>query len=153
MCMKIEDAIKQTKAFNSVYQKAGVNLMYTNSWYTAKLKSFFKKFGLTVKQYNILRILKGAGKPVSTSFIRERLLDKMSDVSRIIDRMFDKNLVIKEVCSNDKRLVDIGLTKIGEQKLMEVDAEADIMDKMFKTLSSEEAEMLNALLDKLRNNH
>lgn len=151
--MKIEDAIKQTKAFNSVYQKAGVNLMYTNSWYTAKLKSFFKKFGLTVKQYNILRILKGAGKPVSTSFIRERLLDKMSDVSRIIDRMFDKNLVIKEVCSNDKRLVDIGLTKIGEQKLMEVDAEADIMDKMFKTLSSEEAEMLNALLDKLRNNH
>ena len=151
--MKIEDAIKQTKAFNSVYQKAGVNLLYTNSWYTAKLKGFFKNFGLTVRQYNILRILKGAGKPVSTSFIRERLLDKMSDVSRIIDRMHDKNLVSKEVCSNDRRLVDIGLTKTGVEKLMEVNAEADIMDQMFKTLSSEEAEMLNALLDKLRNNH
>jgi len=151
--MKIEDAIKQTKAFNSVYQKAGVNLMFTNSWYTAKLNSFFKEFGLTGKQYNILRILKGAGKPVSTSFIRERLLDKMSDVSRIINRMFDKGLVIKEVCSNDKRLVDIGLTQLGKNKLMEVNAEAEIMDEMFKTLSSEEAEMLNTLLDKLRNNH
>lgn len=151
--MKIEEAIKQTKAFNSVYQKAGVNLMYTNSWYTAKLKSFFKSFGLTVKQYNILRILKGAGKPVSTSFIRERLLDKMSDVSRIIDRMYDKNLVNKEVCSNDKRLVDIGLTQVGEKKLTEVGDQAETMDNMFNALSIEEAELLNALLDKLRNNH
>jgi DNA-binding MarR family transcriptional regulator len=150
--VKIEEAIKQTKPFGSVYQKTGVNLMYTHSWYAGRMKSFFKQFGLTSKQYNILRILKGAGKPVSTSFIRERLLDKMSDVSRIVDRMHDKGLLTKDICIDDKRLIDVGLTPRALQLLDEVKLKSKQMDEILSRLTPEEADRLNGLLDKLRGN-
>ncbi len=150
--MKIEEAIKQTKPFESVYQKAGVNLMYTNGWYTGKLKTFFKSFDLTTKQYNILRILKGAKQAVSTSFVRERLLDKMSDVSRIVDRMHDKALITKSVCSIDKRLVDIELSELGYELLEKVKEHSQRMDKILNNLTVQEIETLNKILDKLRGN-
>ena len=105
--MKLEEAIKQTKPFKSDYQKALVNLMFTHNWVNKDMKSHFKKFGITSKQYNILRILKGAQKPVSTLFVKDRLIDSQSDVSRIVDRMLSKELISKQVCRNDKRLVDI----------------------------------------------
>lgn len=126
--------------------------MFTYSWYNARMKQFFRAFDLTAKQYNILRILKGAGRPVSTSFIRERLLDKMSDVSRIVDRMHDKQLISKSVCAMDKRLVDVGLTEKGKEKLDEVKNQANKMDQMLSHLNEDEARQLNDLLDKLRGN-
>ena len=104
--VKIENEIKQIKPFGSNFEKAMVNLVYTNNWLATVQKEFFKKYDLTSKQYNILRILRGAEKAISTSDIRERMLDKMSDVSRIVDRLFKKGLVDKNICPNDQRKVD-----------------------------------------------
>ena len=103
-CMSLENEIKQTKPFKNPYEKLGVNLLYTSSWLGSQLKEHFAAFSITPKQYNILRILLGAGKPVSTNFIRERLLDKMSDVSRIVDRLSAEGWVEKRACQTDKRL-------------------------------------------------
>lgn len=151
--MKIEEAIKQTKPFKSKEQKLTVNLMYTSNWLSHKMREFFKDYGLTTKQYNILRILKGASVPVSVAFIRERLLDKVSDVSRIVDRMSSKELVKKNVCSKDKRLVDIALTHKGEMLLKSINENIVYLDRLMSGLNTKELNALNKLLDKLRSNN
>jgi len=78
------------------------------------------------------------------------MLDKMSDVSRIVDRLFKKTLVDKQVCSTDKRLVDVFITDAGLTLLDEIDESMDGMDKMFAAITDEEAATLNQILDKLR---
>jgi len=109
----------------------------------------FKQYGLTTKQYNILRILNGAAKPVSVAFIRERLLDRVSDVSRIIDRMESSELVIKEPSVTDKRLVDIELSKKGKEQLALVTGKLEKTNGLIKKLSPAEVKKLNELLDKI----
>ncbi len=150
--VEIEKAIKQLKPFDSIYEKAGVNLMFTNNLVISELQGFFKGFDLTMKQYNILRILKGAGKPVSISFIKERLLDKNSDVSRVVDRMETKSIVKKTSCETDKRLVDVELSVKGEKLLKLISAEMNIMNSIFEGLTENEVKTLNSLLDKIRVN-
>jgi len=150
VAMEIEKAIKQSKPFDDIYQKASVNLMYTHNIITGDFHRFFKKFGMTTKQYNILRIVNGAGKPVSTSFIKERLLDRNSDVSRIVDRMESKSIVKKTTCETDKRLVDVDITVKGQNLLQAISFEMDAMESVFKKLTKTEVETLNNLLDKLR---
>lgn len=148
--MRLEEAIKQTKPFESDYQRAIVNLIYTTNCVSAEMKRFLKEFNLTTKQYNILRILHGAHNPVSIAFIRERLLDKVSDVSRIVDRMTNQGLVIKKPSREDKRLVDIVLSPIGKEKLDAVVTSVDRIDNIIQNLDSKEVEVLNKLLDKIR---
>ena len=148
--MKIEKAIQQSKAFASPYQRAGVNLIYTHNWLVARMKRFFAEFGVTMKQYNIMRILKGAGQPVSTAYIRERLLDMNSDVSRIVDRMDDKGWIIKETCPDDKRLVDLKLSKEGMALLNKINERIEVMNDFLSGLNRKEVELLNDLLDKIR---
>jgi len=150
--MELEKAIKQSKPFESPFQKVAVNLIYTNSWLETRMKTFFTQFGLTSKQYNIMRILNGAGKPVSVAFIRNRLIEKLSDVSRLIDRMDTKGFVKKETSQVDKRLVDIVLTNKGLQLLAQVNSRIKILDNVFSNLNLEEINRLNELLDKLRIN-
>ena len=98
-----------------------------------------------------MRILRGAHKPLSTLQIRERMLDKMSDTSRIVDRLVVKSLVKKNVCKSDRRLVDITITKKGEKLLEELDQRNEHMDAVLNNLSEEDAKTLNQLLDKIRN--
>src|SRR5688572_25918630 len=106
--MKIEDEISQKKKFKNEWQRAVVNVLFTSSWLQLKIKEYMKAYGITLQQFNELRILKGQyPNPVSTNLIRERMLDKMSDVSRIISRLQEKKLVIVKKASHDKRLVDI----------------------------------------------
>ena len=93
--MSIEKDIQQQK-FRNEYHKTVVNLIFTYKWITEKTKQFFEKGDITSQQYNILRILRGAGKPLSTLQIRQRMLDKMSDTSRIVDRLVKKELVQKQ---------------------------------------------------------
>ncbi|MCB0553278.1 MAG: MarR family transcriptional regulator, partial [Phaeodactylibacter sp.] len=107
--MRIEEAIQQTKPFRNGHHKVIVNLIFTSNWVQDSIKKALKPFGVTIQQYNVLRVLKGAGKPISTSTIRERLLDKMADTSRMVDRLFQKGLVLRQECEYDKRLVDISL--------------------------------------------
>lgn len=148
--MKIEEAIQQTRAFRNPYHKAMVNLLYSNNWLEEKSRDFLKRQNISLQQYNILRILKGSGRPLSTMQIRERMLDRMSDTSRIIDRMVTKELVEKKPNENDKRLVDITITSKGIHVLKELDKQNDELESIVSNLSSTEAEMLNDLLDKMR---
>lgn len=148
--MDIQTAIQQKKPFKNVYHKATVNLIYTHNWVKNKVKHHIKPFGITMQQFNVLRILKGAGQPITTSIIRERLLDKMADASRMVERLHQKELVIKRVCPNDKRLVDIALSEKGEQILEKIELVKDKIDGALGHLTEEEATQLNFLLDKIR---
>ena len=149
--MKLEDEIRQDKGFKSQQQKAMVNIFYTEGWLRNRLSETLKPHDLTSQQYNVLRILRGSNpKPISTSCVRSRMLDKMSDVSRIVDRLFKKALVDKQVCSTDKRLVDVFITEAGLTVLDKIDESVDGMDKMFTSITDEEAATLNEILDKLR---
>ena len=148
--MSIEKDIQQPK-FRNEYHKTVVNLIFTYNWITEKTKQFFEKGDITSQQYNILRILRGAGKPLSTLQIRQRMLDKMSDTSRIVDRLVKKELVQKVICKTDRRLVDVTITDTGMQLLDRLDSYNEQMDSMLGNLSEEDAKMLNQLLDKMRN--
>lgn len=148
--MSIENDIHQIK-FNNEYHKLSVNLIYTYNWSMERAKKFFEKADLTMQQYNILRILRGAGKPLSTLQIRQRMLDKMSDTSRIVDRLLKKELVEKVICKNDRRLVDVTISAKGTTLLNELDGHTPELISHLTSLSVEEAETVNHLLDKLRN--
>src|SRR5215210_7297145 len=114
--MSIEKDINQKK-FRNEYQKSIINMIYTYNWVNEKTKMILDRCDITPQQYNILRILRGAGEPLSTLQIRQRMLDKMSDTSRIVDRMILKGLVKKMVCKTDKRLVDIVISDKGKNLL------------------------------------
>lgn len=148
--MSIENEINQ-KLFRNEYQKAAINLIYTFNWMTEKMKIHLDQYNITSQQFNILRILRGAGVPLSTLQIRQRMLDKMSDTSRIVDRMVKKNLVTKTVSSHDKRLVDVSISDCGKALLERLDLRQDEMDAVLHNISREEAVTLNTLLDKARN--
>src|SRR5580698_11328695 len=147
--MALEKDINQ-QVFRSEYQKAGINLIYTYNWMNEKVTRLFEPFDITQQQFNILRILRGAGQPLSTLQIRQRMLDKMSDTSRIVDRLIKKGLVKKSVCHEDRRLVDILLTDKGKKLLQTMDVLNDEIESIFKYLNVEEARQLNILLDKIR---
>jgi DNA-binding MarR family transcriptional regulator len=147
--MSLEKDINQKK-FRNEYQKSVINLIYTYNWMNEKTKMILDRCDITSQQFNILRILRGAGEPLSTLQIRQRMLDKMSDTSRIVDRMVKKGLVKKVVCRTDKRLVDITITDRGKALLEELDQYEHEMDGILKNLTEAEAETLNSLLDKIR---
>jgi DNA-binding MarR family transcriptional regulator len=147
--MTLENDINQ-HTFRSEYQKSALNLIYTFNWMNEKINRQFEPFDITQQQFNILRILRGAGQPLSTLQIRQRMLDKMSDTSRIVDRLVKKGMVKKTVCREDRRLVDVLLTDKGKKLLQTMDGLNEEMDAIFKYLSDEEARQLNYLLDKIR---
>lgn len=147
--MSIEQDINQHK-FRSEYHKMTINLIFTYNWVMEQSRKFFEKADLTPQQFNILRILRGAGQPLSTLQIRQRMLDKMSDTSRIVDRLVKKSLVKKVVCKSDRRLVDVTISEKGLALLEKLDAFNDEMDNFLTNISPEEAKTLNELLDKLR---
>ena len=147
--MTLEKDINQ-HVFRTEYQKSAINLIYTFNWINERLNKQFEPFDITQQQFNILRILRGAGKALSTLQIRQRMLDKMSDTSRIVDRLVKKGLVKKTICREDRRLVDVLLTDKGKKLLLEMDGLNDEMDAIFKFISEGEARQLNFLLDKIR---
>jgi DNA-binding MarR family transcriptional regulator len=147
--MGIEKDINQTH-FRSEYQKAIINLIYTYNWTTEQLRQIFDKENLTMQQFNILRILRGSDVPLSTLQIRERMLDKMSDTSRLVDRMIVKGLLKKMICKRDKRLVDVNITEKGRELLHKLDKYESDIESTVKSLSLAEAKTLNQLLDKIR---
>lgn len=148
--MGIEKDIQQAK-FRNAHQKASINLIYTLSWMKDKLKSIFEAEDITSQQFNILRILRGSfPQPLSILQIRERMLEKMSDTSRIVDRLIAKGLVKKVVCKNDRRLVDVVITEKGKKLLERLDDRQDEIDGILGNLSEKDANILSDLLDKIR---
>lgn len=148
--MKIEQEIKQSK-FKSAYQKVALNLIYTANWLESKQQDFFKPFGITSSQYNILRILRGQHpNKISGVEIKSRMLDKNSDIPRLLDRLLKKNLITKSPSCSDKRAADIIITSEGLDVLLQIDSHIDDSEKKNIRLSKEEACQLSNLLDKCR---
>ena len=147
--MQIEKEVPENY-FRNPWHKAIVNVLFTSNWTTERLKQFLEVEDITPQQYNILRILKNSEKPLSTLKIREQMLDKMSDTSRIVERLLKKDLVNKQLCSHDKRLVDVTISKKGVQLLQRLEQKADKLDSITSNLSLEDIENLNFLLDKIR---
>ena len=149
MNMSIDNEINQ-KIFRNEHQKATINLIYTYNWLMEKSRPIFERYDITSQQFNILRILRGAGEPLSTMQIRQRMLDKMSDTSRLVDRMIKKGFVKKVVCKTDKRLVDVTIAEKGRKLLEQMDQCETEIDGLIKNISEEQAATLNNLLDAIR---
>jgi MarR family transcriptional regulator, 2-MHQ and catechol-resistance regulon repressor len=148
--MGIDKDIQQAK-FRNAYQKASINLIYTIGWMKEKTRPVFDSEDITPQQFNILRILRGSfPQPLSTLQIRERMLEKMSDTSRIVDRLITKGLVKKIVCKKDRRLVDVIISDKGKKLLERLDAREQEFDGVLGNLTEKEASDLSDLLDKIR---
>lgn len=150
--MALEQEIKQKK-FGTLQQKATVNIMFTNGWVEANQTKILKPYGLSIQQYNILRILRGQyPNPARITLLIERMMDKMSNASRLVDKLFEKGLASRSHCSNDRRAVDVSITTKGITVLEKLDIlQLDWEQKTFSHLSTEELNDLNNLLDKVRN--
>ena len=148
--MKIEDEIKQ-KAFKNAYQKAFINVVYTSGWLQQQQAAFFKPYGITLPQFNILRILRGQHpEPATISLLIERMLDKTSNASRIVDKLEAKGLVTRKQCPADRRTVDVMITDKGLDLLKDMEGKEGGEVTGIKNLTEEEAMQLSNLLDKVR---
>ena len=148
--MEIEKEIFSNK-FENNHQKAIVNLIYTYGWITNLLKQQLNKYKITLQQYNILRILRGQHpNPATINMLKERMLDKMSDASRIVDRLEQKELVNRFINTKDRRAVDILITKKGLDLLLKLDVEMSSKNFLDENINSAEAGILSDLLDKMR---
>ncbi|KXX68339.1 MarR family winged helix-turn-helix transcriptional regulator [Flammeovirga sp. SJP92] len=149
--MSIEKDINQ-KEFKNAFQKVYINLMYTNSWMQDLSKTWCKQFDITQQQYNVLRILRGAHPHcMNPGSIKQVMIDKSPDLTRLIDRLIDKEYVQRETCGSNRRKVDVLITQKGLDKLSELDPHEDGILDTVRNLSEEEAVQLSTLLDKLRN--
>lgn len=148
--MKLEEAIKQ-KEFKDPYNKAVVNLLFTHGHIVAKQSALFKPFGLSPEQYNVLRILRGQnGNPITVSSIQDRMLNKMSNASRLVEKLKQKGLVVREECPTDRRQVDIIITDKGLEVLGALENAIYSLNRELVQLDEQEINVLNELLDKLR---
>lgn len=148
--MKLEEEIQQ-KSFKSPQQKLAVNILYTCSWLNAHYARLFKGSDLTTQQFNVLRILRGQHpQPCSLKVIKERMLDRMSDASRIVDKLVTKKYVERKDCPDDRRSVHLFISDKGMKVLARFDHLDEAMKDVFKKLTVREVQQLNELLDKLR---
>lgn len=148
--MRLEDEIQQ-KEFKDDYSKAIVNILFTQSYIVTKQNNLLKPYGLSPEQYNVLRILKGQnGNPITVSSIQDRMLNKMSNASRLVEKLKQKGLVRREECPADRRQVDIMITEKGIQLLNQLQEEILNQNNNLIHLNRQEVSQLNFLLDKLR---
>ena len=148
--MKLEDEIKQDK-FSSPFYKALLNIRVTESWLSNRLNQTLKPFCLSQEQYNVLRILKGQyPKPSSLQLITERMVNRMSNATRLVEKLRQSGLVSRKECASNRRKVDITLTKEGLEILEQIRPKLDSTLDDMQRLSEGEAEQLNLLLDKMR---
>ncbi|PTR01323.1 DNA-binding MarR family transcriptional regulator [Mucilaginibacter yixingensis] len=149
--MKIEEAIQQNTKFEDNYHKVIVNINYTYSWISNVSREVFERYNLTSQQFNILRILRGQyPNPATVNLLKERMIDKMSDASRIVDRLVQKGMVSRCTNNKDRRAVDIRISEEGLKILAIMDQEFKASDLFKDNLTEEEAGLLSDLLDKLR---
>ena len=147
---KIEEAIKQSE-FKDSYNKVVVNLLYTHSYLVSFQTAVLKPMDLSPEQYNVLRILRGQqGKPATIAAIQERMLNNMSNASRLVDKLKAKELVKREECPLNRRQVDVVITEKGLVLLELLEPQINAINKKAIHLEDQELDLLNRLLDKLR---
>ncbi|MFK7933933.1 MAG: MarR family winged helix-turn-helix transcriptional regulator [Saprospiraceae bacterium] len=149
--MKIEDAIQQKK-FQDEHHKAQLNVLYTSTWINQLSNQALKPFDLSWQQFNVLRILRGLkGEPATVKLLTERMIDKMSNASRLVDKLLKKEYVERQTCPDDRRRVDVLLTETGLQAVNDAsDAISEMMETHTRNITIDEAIELNRILDKLR---
>ncbi|HET6226319.1 MAG TPA: MarR family transcriptional regulator [Bacteroidia bacterium] len=148
--MEIGKEIKQEK-FRNEHHKMLVNIFFTSSWLSSKHSCRLKPYGISVQQYNILRILRGQHpNPVTINLLIERMLDKNSNASRLVEKLRLKKLVERAVSTDDRRAVNVIITQKGLALLTELDKLEEVFLKELKSITAKEAELLSSLLDKIR---
>ncbi|SFG74727.1 MarR family winged helix-turn-helix transcriptional regulator [Pedobacter insulae] len=148
--MELKKEVKSSK-FENVFQQALVNIFFTYHWSNQRVKEAFNPYNITQQQFNILRILRGQyPHPCTINLLKSRIIDKLSDVSRIVERLVQKGYIHKNVNNTDKRALDIVISADGLKLLEKLDREIDLSAFIRPNLSEEEAEQLNLLLDKYR---
>lgn len=148
--MAIDDEIQQT-VWKSPYQKAAVNTLFTSRVLEDQTARRLKSHDLSNQQFNILRILRGQkGKPASVKLLVERMLDKSSNASRLVDKLLEKGLVQRTTCPDDRRAVEVRITESGLTLLDVLDRQMDQERQICKGFTPEEATQLSGLLDKFR---
>lgn len=149
--MKIEDEIKSK--FRNEKHKVIVNLHFTQLAVTQRLNEVLKEFNVSLQQYNVLRILRGQHpNAASIGLIKERMLDKNSDVSRIIDRLNEKKVVIRKECKLDRRQKDVSISSKGMELLKAMDSGVESVEDAIGAISEADAKKLNETLDEIRKN-
>ena len=141
-----------SKDINSTFPndkiKALLNILYTANWIMGIQNEFFKSYGISPQQYNILRILKGAGEPINVQIIKDRMIERSPNVTRLMDKLCAKNYIERLPCASDRRVVKIAITNEGINLLNHIPV--DFNDDLLKNLNESEAEQLSNLLDKMR---
>ena len=134
--------------FPNEHVKAFINIKYTANWLDTISNGLLKPSKITVQQYNILRILRGAGKAITVNSVKERMIQKSPNSTRLMDKLCDKGLIVRTRCEKDRRVVYVEITKSGLEILEKIPIE-NIDDYMFR-ITEEEAKILNTILDKIR---
>lgn len=149
--MKLDDELKMQK-FRSSFQKASLNLMFTGEWLMARIDTLLKPFDISSQQYNVLRILRGQqGKPINLYAVQERMLNRMSNATRLVEKLRLKGLVTRELCAENRRKVEIAITDKGMQLLENLDPLMQQLEQdTFSHLSPAEADKLSDTLDQIR---
>ncbi len=149
--MKLEDEIKQTKPFKNELEKLMVNIFVTSSWLNSLSAERLKPFGISPPQYNVLRILKGKHpEGYCNHEITSRMIDKSSNVTRIVDKLLEKKLLDRKENKADRRLVDIKITPSGLKLLEEIEKNPLHDGDKMQGISEEQARVMDELLDHLR---
>ncbi len=148
----IGEEIQQSE-FSDVYQKLGINILFTAAWFGDRNRVALKEFDISLPQFNVLRILRGQkGQPISVAGLCERMIDKSSNASRLVDKLEARKLVSRRVCDKDRRQVDVVITDKGTFLLEELNKKVPSFKTiMAKQLSMKDAEALNYALDQIRN--
>jgi len=134
--------------FKSNKVKALINIKYTANWLSSKEVEYFKPYGISPQQYNILRILRGAAKPIKVQLIKERMIERAPNATRLMDKLCDKKLIERERCEHDRRVVYIHISDVGLQLLSKIDNQSN--NYFIENLTEEEARILSDMLDKIR---
>ncbi|OBX24888.1 DNA-binding MarR family transcriptional regulator [Gelidibacter algens] len=142
----ISKDIKST--FSNVKDKALINILYTASWISSFQNEFFKPFGISRQQYNILRILKGSNEAMKVQTIKKRMIERSPNATRLMDKLYAKQLIERFPCADDRRVVFIQITEKGMALLDSISK--DFNQELLKNISDEEAVQLSGLLDKMR---
>ena len=142
----ISKDIKSKFVSNKV--KALINIKYTSNWLSSKENEFFKPYGISPQQYNILRILRGAKERTKVQIVKDRMIERAPNATRLMDKLCDKSLIARERCEHDRRVVYVKITNQGLELLSTIDDNKNL--SFLENLTDEEAETLSKLLDKIR---
>ncbi|QTD37516.1 MarR family transcriptional regulator [Polaribacter batillariae] len=134
--------------FKDEKTKALINIKYTANWLNSKENDFFKPYGISPQQFNILRILRGAKKEIKVQVIKDRMIERAPNATRLMDKLCEKNLIERIRCEHDRRVVYVKITQEGLALLSKIDVNKNL--SFLENLTEKEANQLSNLLDKIR---